>query len=63
MKYRCLFFQKIQDISVDEKRNNLQAEMAELKSVNHRLSEIMTRLAGKSFVIWELSFCYLWIGD
>uniref|UniRef100_A0A915AGZ2 Structural maintenance of chromosomes protein n=1 Tax=Parascaris univalens TaxID=6257 RepID=A0A915AGZ2_PARUN len=36
---------KIQDISVDEKRNNLQAEMAELKSVNHRLSEIMTRLA------------------
>ncbi|KHN73340.1 Structural maintenance of chromosomes protein 3, partial [Toxocara canis] len=36
---------KIQDISVDEKRNSLQAEMAELKSVNHRLSEIMTRLA------------------
>lgn len=44
---------------MDEKRNNLQAEMAELKSVNHRLSEIMTRLAGKSFGIWELSFCYL----
>ncbi|VDK54762.1 unnamed protein product [Anisakis simplex] len=36
---------KIQDITVDEKRNSLQTEMAELKSVNHRLSEIMTRLA------------------
>lgn len=36
---------KIQDISVDEKRNSLQAEMAELRSVNHRLSEIMTRLS------------------
>lgn len=39
-------FQKIHDISVDEKRNHLQSEMAELKSVNNRLSEIITRLSG-----------------
>ncbi|VDK78790.1 unnamed protein product [Litomosoides sigmodontis] len=36
---------KIHDISVDEKRNHLQSEMAELKSVNNRLSEIITRLS------------------
>ncbi|VDN21373.1 unnamed protein product [Gongylonema pulchrum] len=36
---------KIHDISVDEKRNHLQTEMAELESVNRRLSEIISRLS------------------